>query len=42
MHWEGVHLGPGLLYATSCNQEMDNWFQEFKGKTDAPAQDIFD
>jgi len=39
---QGVHLGPGLLNTTSCNQEMDDWFQDFKGKTDAQAQDIFE
>ncbi len=40
-HLEGVHLGPGLPNATSCNQEMDDWFQEFYGRTSAQAQEIF-
>lgn len=41
MHCEGIHLGPGLPNATSCNQEMDDWFQDLKGRTDAQAQEIF-
>ncbi len=34
-------MGPGLPNATSCNQEMDDWFQGFKGKTYAQTQEIF-
>ncbi len=42
MHREGVHLGPGLPKATLLNQEMDDWFQDFKGRTDAKAQEILE
>ncbi len=42
MQNEGVHMGPGLTNTTSNSQEMDVWFQEFKGRTDLQAQDIFE
>ncbi len=42
MQNEGVHMGPGLPNTTSATQEMDDWFQEFKGRTDLKAQDIFE
>ncbi len=42
MHHDGVHLGPGLPNLTSTTQEMDDWFQEFKGCTDIAAQVIFE
>ena len=42
MHRNGVHLGPGLPNSTSATQEMDDWFQHFKGSTDIAAQTIFE
>ncbi len=42
MHRDGVHLGPGLPNSTSATQEMDDWFQHFKGSTDIAAQTIFE
>ncbi len=41
MHLEGVPLGPGLPKSTSVTQEMDDWCQEFKVRTDAIAQTLF-
>ncbi len=31
----------GLPNAISCNQDMDDWYQDFKDKMDVQAQDIF-
>ncbi len=42
MHHKGIHLLPGLPNTTSCSQEMDNWFQDVKGKYDAHSQDLFE
>ncbi len=42
MHREGVHLGPGLPNATSCQQEMDDWFQDFNGRISVQAQEILE
>ncbi len=35
-------MGPGLQNTNSTIQKMDDWFQEFKGRTDLQAQDIFE
>ncbi len=42
MHREWVHLGPGLPKTTIATQEMDYWFQEFKGHTEMMVQEIFE
>ncbi len=42
MQNEGVNMGPGLPNTTSATQKMDDWFQEFKERTDSQAQDIFE
>ena len=41
MHLEGVHIFPGLPNTTSCTQEMDDIFQQFKGDCDTQAQEVF-
>ena len=41
MHREGFYIGPSLPNATSMSQELDNLFQQFKGKTDTKAEEIF-
>ncbi len=41
MHLEGIHFGPGLPNATSANQEVDDFFQDFKGKYNACTQEVF-
>ncbi len=38
---EGVHLASGLPNTTSDMQEMDDWFQDLKVKSDSNAQEIF-
>ncbi len=42
MSREGVLLGPGLPNTTNATQDMDDWFQEFKGHMDMMAQEIFE
>ncbi len=37
----GIHLAPGVLNTTQVTQEMDDFFELFKAKTDAKTQDIF-
>ncbi len=41
MHLEVVHIGPGLPNSTSFTQELDDWFQEFKVRTDSNEQTLF-
>ena len=41
MHLEGIHIFPGLPNTTSCTQEMDDIFQQFKGDCDTQAQEVF-
>ncbi len=42
MHCEGVHMGTGLPNATLCQQDIDDWFQLFKGMSDTQAQEVIE